>query len=69
MEIYEKRKIESSSRNKPEKNDVIDVNKLIIERLNSLNERELKLLVYINKAMINFMIKSDHIREKIIELT
>lgn len=34
----------------------IDANKVIIDTLNQLNERELKVLVYINQAILNFII-------------
>ena len=43
----------------------IDANKEIIETLSKLNERQLELLVYINKSILNFIIKSDWTRDLI----
>lgn len=38
----------------------IDANKTIIDSLSKLNDRQLKVLVYINKAILNFIIWSDN---------
>jgi hypothetical protein len=45
----------------------IDINSQIIKTLSELNERELKLLVYINKSILNFIIKSDKLQSLITE--
>lgn len=37
----------------------VDANKVIIETLSELNEKQLKILVYVNKAILNFIIWSD----------
>ena len=37
----------------------IDANKIIIEALSELNEKELKILVYVNQAILNFIIWSE----------
>ena len=37
----------------------LDVNKVIIETLSNLNEKEVKILVYINQAILNFIISND----------
>jgi hypothetical protein len=43
----------------------MDANKTIVESLADLNERELKALVYINQAILNFIIKSDGLKDVI----
>jgi hypothetical protein len=37
----------------------VDANKIIIETLSKLNEKELKILVYINQALLNFIISNE----------
>ena len=37
----------------------IDANKIIIDALSELNEKELKILVYVNQAILNFIIWSE----------
>jgi hypothetical protein len=41
----------------------IDVNKEILKILSNLNNKELKLLVYINQAILNFLMSNDQILE------
>lgn len=41
----------------------LDVNKDIVNALNWLNDRELKVIVFINKSILNFIIKSDKLQE------
>jgi len=43
----------------------IDATKTITDTLTSLNDRELKVLVYINQAILNFIIKSDLLKDTI----
>lgn len=59
MKFYEKSNIpENKKINILEKNEVVDVNKEIIKTLSSLNHKELSILRYINKGILNFMIWS-----------
>lgn len=48
-----------------EQKETIDVNKMIIESLSSLNDKKLKILVYINRWILNFIIKSEETRDLI----
>jgi hypothetical protein len=41
----------------------LDANKEILNSLSKLNDRELKLLVYVNKSILNLIIKSDGIKD------
>jgi hypothetical protein len=60
IEQYEKKKPLSTSQPiKLLNKDVIDINSEIIDKLSSLNERQLKALVFVNKAILNTLIKSD----------
>jgi len=60
VELYEK-KLNSKENNKKYKNKLpVDANKVIIETLSQLNNKELKILVYINQAILNFIIWSDN---------
>jgi len=43
----------------------IDASETIVETLTSLNERELKILIYVNQAILNFIIASDETQELI----
>lgn len=43
----------------------IDLNNEIISSLSKLNDKELKILVFINKSILNFIIKSDKIQDLI----
>jgi len=60
MKLYDK-KIEAKTKWKKEFKSKIplDANKTIIETLSKLNDRELKVLVYINQAILNFIIGSE----------
>ena len=42
-----------------------DANKHILDTLSQLNDRQLRVLVYINKSMLNFIIKSDKAKDLI----
>ena len=39
--------------------EIIDVNSKVLETLSSINEKQLKVLVFVNKSILNFLIKSD----------
>jgi len=43
----------------------VDATKAITDTLTSLNDRELQILVYINKSILNFIIKSDLLKNTI----
>ena len=43
----------------------IDANKEILSALSELNEKELKILVYVNQSILNFIIKSDGLKDAI----
>ena len=45
----------------------IDANKIIIDALSELNEKELKILVYVNQAILNFIIWSESTQEFLTE--
>jgi len=60
MEEYEKNPQQEESTKLP-----IDANKEILNSLAGLNEKELKILVYINKSLLNFIIKSDGLKDVI----
>ena len=55
MELYWEKK----ENIKPKETIPVDANKLIIETLSNLNDKELKILVYINQAILNFIISNE----------
>jgi len=59
MKFYKKSPIQNNKNNLLQNKEVIDVNAEIIKTLSSLNNKELKILRYINKAMLNFLISSE----------
>ncbi len=63
IKYYENDSSEDSPNNKLMKwmnnSEVVDINSEIIKTLSSLNEKELSILRYINKGMLNFMIWSE----------
>jgi len=60
---YYKENINASEENIPEDIIPIDISKQITEVLLELNEKQLKILVYINKSILNFLIRSTWIQE------
>gem|GEM_PF-4730082 len=72
MKIY-REKMKKKEKNETKKiinlDKVKDVNKDINELLKNLNKRELKVLVWVNKSMMNFLIKNENFRKKILELS
>lgn len=58
MKYYKSSKIKNNKNNLLQNKDVVDVNKEIIKTLSQLNSKELKILRYVNQAMLNFMISS-----------
>ena len=68
MEEYDRQvSMMSWSTNPAESKLPLDANKQIIESLATLNDKELKLLVYINQAILNFIIKSNGLQDLITE--
>lgn len=59
IEIYEEKKSLSPPSERSQIDVPIDASQEIINYLSDLNERELKILVFLNRWIINFMIKSD----------
>jgi hypothetical protein len=57
MKLYSKKIINDEKNGK--NNIPVDANKLILETLSQLNEKELKILVYINQAILNFIISNE----------
>jgi len=56
VELYEKKLNSKGSGKKYENKLPVDANKVIIETLSQLNDKELKILIYINQAILNFII-------------
>lgn len=68
VELYEKNNsIDSNSGSTiKSKRPAIDANKLIIESLANLNERQLQILRFINKSIINMIIKNETIQNTVV---
>lgn len=60
MKLYEEKNIQKNIERKY--NTPIDANKEIIKTLSTLNEKELKILVYLNQAILNLIIGSDDVQ-------
>jgi hypothetical protein len=59
VKLYEQKMLTKNKSTQYENNIPLDANKVIIETLSNLNEKELKILVYINQAILNFIISND----------
>ena len=59
VEEYDKKIAQKQDGEEFENKLPMDANEIILESLSQLNERELKILVYINQAILNFIIGSD----------
>ncbi len=59
MQYYKKPTMQNNKNTLLQNKEVIDVNAEIIKTLARLNEKELKILRYINQAILNFMISSE----------
>lgn len=46
--------------------EVQDVDTLVLEELSKLNEKQLQILVYVNQAIMNFIIKNDKLQKGIL---
>ena len=60
IKLYEEKNIQKNIEKKY--NTPIDANKEILKTLSTLNERELKILVYLNQAILNLIIGSDDVQ-------
>ncbi len=60
--IWEKNYSLSENKDINEKKEVVDLNKQILDSLSKLNEKQLKILVFVNKSILNFLIKNDRIQ-------
>jgi vacuolar-type H+-ATPase subunit H len=57
VKLYEEKISTKTSTGDQIKNKIpIDANKVILDTLAELNDRQLKILVYINQAILNFII-------------
>ncbi len=66
IKIYEK-KVPLSSSEKSKSTEIINASELILNKLNELNNRELKVLIYINQAILNTIIKNDSKAKELIK--
>ena len=60
MNLYEDKIKDIPLQEKPE---AIDINTEIINTLAQLNDRQLKVLVYINQSILNFIVSSDNLQD------
>jgi hypothetical protein len=58
VKIYEK-KVTKSNIEKKENTQIINASEQILNELSSLNDKELKILIYVNQAILNVIIKND----------
>ena len=58
VEIYEK-KVKTSNVKKIENPQIINASEQILNELSSLNDKELQILIYVNQAILNVIIKND----------
>ncbi len=63
--IKEYEKLGIKNKEQKSNKEVIDVSSEIIQTLSSLNDRELAILRFVNKAILGFLIKSDKVQELI----
>lgn len=66
VKIYEEKVKNNSSKNE-NKQEVINASDEIVAKLSTINDRELKILVYINQAILNVIIKNDDKMKKLLE--
>lgn len=58
VKIYEK-KVTKSNIEKKENTQIINASEQILNELSSLNDKELQILIYVNQAILNVIIKND----------
>ncbi len=61
IQEYKKLKIKNNVENRTY-NEPLDANKLIVEELSKLNEKEKIILRYINKSFVNMIVKSENLQ-------
>jgi hypothetical protein len=66
IKIYEK-KVKNQKKNNNSKQEVVNISDEILNQLNKLNDKELKILVYINQAILNLIIKNDASMKNLLE--
>jgi hypothetical protein len=59
IKVYEK-KVKTSNIKKSDNKEILNASELILEQLNQLKDNELKILIYINQAILNTIIKNDN---------
>ncbi len=59
IKLYEKKIWQNKKSNTIINNDVVNVSDEIMKKLSELNEKELKVLVYLNQAILNVIIKNE----------
>ncbi|MDD3301943.1 MAG: hypothetical protein PHN31_00165 [Candidatus Gracilibacteria bacterium] len=60
IKLYDKKAQESKIQNSNNNNkEIIDINKEMINTLNQFNNKELSIIIYINKALLNLIIKNN----------
>lgn len=69
ISIYKEKTESKEIKNKKSKSEEkpININKLVNEKLENLNERQLKILVYINQSIMNFIIKNKNFRDGLLK--
>ncbi len=67
MEIYKEKSHKNNNNVSIQSKEAIDLSQEIVSALSELSPRELSVLRYVNKSIINFMIKNDGFRDTLIE--
>jgi hypothetical protein len=65
MKIYEK-KVKISNSEAKNNTPIINASEQILNELSSLNDKELKILIYVNQAILNVIIKNDTEAKKLL---
>ena len=65
MKLYNDKVKEKNVEKKQLPNEVIDINKQVINSLAKLNPKELSIIRFINKALLNLIMKNDNIQNSI----
>ncbi|NDK09032.1 hypothetical protein EOM39_07390 [Candidatus Gracilibacteria bacterium] len=59
IKIYEEKKINKKNKKDAENKQIINASEEILNKLNLLKDKELEVLIYINQAILNLVIKND----------
>lgn len=65
IKLYEK--IWENKKNNTFPKEIQDVDSIVIEELSKLNDKELQILIYINQAIMNFIIKNDSLQKSFLK--